>query len=359
MQKNYKIVDFNDKILSNILKNEYPDIFAQMNKEDYILEYDSFVEFRELIYEGDTVGFLTLDYFMNSKFLSCLNECYILPEYRGKGILFKIIKELLEEDSLRFYVRRPNQAFINFLLKHDLALKVAPDIISSHIKFIIKGEEIYSNKNIKRLYRKPNSNSSELIYYMAGFHMGLCSSFGVDPLTEIVKDNNTLMFSLPRKTDLKKFNLRKKLKTLSVNKINEIHYEYAIHNDMISEFNKSVSSRINENNDDVLIIGHGEETLIFENLKPNDAVRIDHAVEEEFRNSNLLYSSCETRFEYLLNHPEYIDKRIDVNLTEGFDSCPFCGVSLGDEPYCKTCGQALKPISLKSMFNEVIKNFKL
>ena len=48
--------------------------------------------------------------------------------------------------------------------------------------------------------------------------MGLCSIFGVNPLTEIAKNNNTLMFTLPRKSDLKRFNLRKKLKGLTVNK---------------------------------------------------------------------------------------------------------------------------------------------
>ena len=32
----------------------------------------------------------------------------------------------------------------------------------------------------------------------------------------ITKNNNTLMFTLPRKSDLKRFNLRKKLKGLTV-----------------------------------------------------------------------------------------------------------------------------------------------
>ena len=44
-----------------------------------------------------------------------------------------------------------------------------------------------------------------------------------------------------------------------------------------------MSSSLNENNDDVLIIGRGNETLIFENLKPNDAVRIENALENEFK----------------------------------------------------------------------------
>jgi len=60
----------------------------------------------------------------------------------------------------------------------------------------------------------------------------------VGPLTVIAKDNNTLMFTLPRKTDLKKYNPRKKLKSLTVYKINKIHYDFAINKDKIDEFNK-------------------------------------------------------------------------------------------------------------------------
>lgn len=356
IMQNYRIADFKDSTLTSVIQNDYPEIYKEMINEDYILEYDSFVEFRELIYNDNIVGFLTLDKFMPSEFLACLNECYILPEYRGKGILIKIIKELLEDENLRFYIRRPNYSFIKFLLKHGLALEVEPDIIFSHIKFIIKGEDIYSNKNIKRLYRKIDSDSKELIYYSAGFHIGLCSIFGVDPLTVIAKDNNTLMFTLPRKTDLKKYNPRKKLKSLTVYKINEIHYDFAINKDKIDEFNKKVSSKLNENNDDVLVIGHGDETLIFENLKPNDALRIDDAVEREFKKLNLYHSSFEIRFNYLLNHPENIDKTIDLDMNDEFEYCPFCGEYVDGDEYCKTCGQLVKPLSVKSMFKDLIKS---
>lgn len=355
MCSNYRIINYDGNDLSRILENNYSQIFDEMNNESYIVEYESFVEFRELIWEENVVGFLTLDTFLPSDFLLCLNECYILPEYRGKGILIDIIKELLEDESLRFYIRKPNYNFIKFLLKHNLAFEVAPDIVSSHIKFVFKGDETYSNKQIKRLYHKLNSDSEDLSYYSASFHMGLCSIFGVDPLTEIAKNNNTLMFTLPRKSDLKTFNLRKKLKGLTVNKIMEIQYDYAINNDRIAEFNTEVSSSLNENNDDVLIIGQGNETLIFENLKPNDAVRIENAVEDEFKKGNLSYSSADIRFDYLLHHPEEIDKTIDLNKDEeNIVSCPFCGESVEDEIYCETCGQVFEPISIKSMFKSLL-----
>ncbi|WP_458454095.1 GNAT family N-acetyltransferase [Methanobrevibacter sp.] len=357
--ENYRTIDFNENVLENILKNNYSDIYDEMIKEDYILEYNSFVEFRELLYKNKIVGFLTLDTFLHSDFLLCLNECYILPEYRGKGIMVNIINELLEDETQRFYIRKPNFNFIKFLLKYGYAFEVAPDIISSYIKFIIKGEETYSNKKIKRLYYKLNSNSKELVYYTAAFHMDYCSIFGVDPLTGIAKEDNTLIFTLPRKCDLKRFNLREKLKNLSVNKIMEIHYDFAINKDKIAKFNNKISSKLNGSNDDVLIIGHGDETLVFENLKPNDAVKIENAVENEIKNGNLNFSSGNIRFEYLLNNPEKINKTVNLEEnSENIDLCPFCGESIEDEEYCKKCGQQIKPLSMKSLFKDFLKSMK-
>lgn len=243
---NYNVVRY-DKDLNEVLANEYSLMFDEMKKEDYILEYDSFVEFRELIYDENIVGFLTLDTFLPDSECLCLNECYILPEFRGKGILIEIIKELLRDENIRFYIRKPNYSFIKFLLKYDLAFKVAPDIVVSHIKFVVRGNEKYLNKNIKKFYFKLNSQSSEFNFFAAGFHMRLCSVFFSDPFHMVAKKkHNILTFTEPRAEDFKKHNCRNQLKKLTLGKMNEIQYDYAINNDKIDKFNTKISVQLNE-----------------------------------------------------------------------------------------------------------------
>ena len=350
------IIEFENNDLNHILENKYDELLRNMKKEDYIIEYTSFYQFHELRCEGKTVGFFTLDTFMPSEIILCLNECYILPKYRGKDIFINIVKDYLENEKIRFYIRKPNKTFIRFLIKHSLAFEVAPDIITSHIKFITTGSETYSNKNIKRLYRKLNSETEQLIFYSAAFHMSLCSVFCIDPLLRIAKDANTLMVHNPRKEDLKKYSLRKKFKSLTVNKLFDIHYNYAINNDEIAEFNEKLSDELNENNDDILVIFNDDEVLVFENLKPNDAIRIEEDIKDNVIEGNLSFSTSEIRFEYLLNHPDKIGKSVEIKKGDEFDVCPFCGKTISSEEYCGTCGQLLGKMSMKSIFKDFIKN---
>ena len=346
------IIEFKNNDLNHVLEKEYDEIIRNMEKEDYIVEYTSFYQFHELKYDDKTVGFFTLDNFLPSEKLLCLNECYILPRYRGKDILINIIKDYLENEKIRFYIRKPNKNFIKFMIKHGLAFEVAPDIAVSHIKFITYGRETYSNKKIKRLYRSLNEENENLQYYSAGFHMGLCSVFCLDPFATICKNDSTLMLHFPRKEDLKKYNLRKKLKNITVNKLRDIQNDYAINKDKIDKFHAKLSDELNENNDDILVLGHGDDILVFENLKPNDGILIDQNVTEAFMNHNLNFSTCDIRFEYLLNHPEKIGKSITIEPDEQFDKCPFCESPVGDEEYCKTCGQLLEDVPIESIMND-------
>ena len=349
------IIEFKNNDLNYVLEKEYDEILRNMEKEDYIVEYPSFYQFHELKYDDKTVGFFTLDNFLPNEKLLCLNECYILPQYRGKNILINIIKDYLKDEKVVFYIRKPNKSFIKFLIKHGLAFEVAPDIAVSHIKFIAYGRETYSNKNIKKLYRRLNSKSKKVQYYSAGFHMELCSTFCVDPLTQICKDSNTLMLYVPRNTDLKKYNLENKLNDLTVNDLIDIQYDYAINNDKIDKFNAKLSDELNENNDDVLVVHHGDEILVFENLKPNDTILIENSIKEDIKARNLNFSTSDIRYEYLLNHPDKIDKNVTIEPGEQFDRCPFCESPVSDEKYCKKCGQILDILSMGSLLKDIVK----
>ena len=165
------------------------------------------------------------------------------------------------------------------------------------------------------------------------------------------------MLHVPRNTDLKKYNLENKLNDLTVNDIIDIQYDYAINNDKIDKFHAKLSDELNENNDDVLVIGYGDEILVFENLKPNDTILIENSINEDIIARNLNFSTSDIRFEYLLYHPEKIDKIVAIEAGEQFDKCPFCESPVGDEKYCKKCGQMLDILSMGSMLKDLTKVF--
>ena len=363
---NYNIVEYNES-LNEVLMNNYSDILTEMKKEDYMPEYDSFVQFRELKYENETVGFLTLDTFLPTDVCLCLNECYILPEYRGKGILIEIIKELLCDENIRFYIRKPNYSFMKFLVKYGLAMELPSNIVASHIKFVVKGSERFTNKNIKKLYRRLTSQASEFAFFAAGFNMDLCSVFFSDKFGLVAKKDNILTFANPRKEDLKKHKCRKKLNGLTLQKMNNIQYVYAINNDKMDEFNKKLSLELDEKNDDVLVfIDNNGEVRVNPNLKPNDMLEIFDAVEREFNSSNLSRSSMNVRIEYLLEHFDKINDSVDLSKfkhkEKDFISCPFCGeYCYRDDDTCKTCGQKVKSLFDKKdsfSFRNIFKNAK-
>ena len=357
---NSKIVTFDENKLSKVLENNYGEILKSMQKEDYILEYDSFCEFREILFDGKSVGFLTLDTFIPTEKSLCLNECYILPEFRGKNLLISIIREFLKDDSFSFYIRRPNYSFIKFLLKHDLAFEVSNNLVSSSIKFVVRADEAYSNKFIKRIYKKVLSQK-DLTYYAAAYHMDFCSVFFFDHIAGISKKPQTTVFVLPRKEDLKKHQARKKLNKLTIKGIEKIQYNYAINNDKIDEFNNKIKSD-DVNNEDFLVYGKNGEVIVNDNLKPNDLIKIDKAINREGNMGNLTDKSSELRMDYLLENIDKIDKKINYKKLKGnakhLAICPFCGnYCTNNDFYCAKCGQVViglfekksNPFSLKNI----------
>ena len=74
--------------LEKYLDSLHPQLIKSINKEKYMIDYDKFDLFHEITYDGDVVGFITLE---NDDLNTCMtiNECYILPEWRGNNLFFK------------------------------------------------------------------------------------------------------------------------------------------------------------------------------------------------------------------------------------------------------------------------------
>ena len=365
---NYKTVKFKTNNLSKILEKNYEEIYKSIEKENYIIEYNSFYEFREILFEDKTVGFLTLDTFMPTNVNLCLNEVYILPQYRGNDLLIGIIHELLQDKNITVYIRKPNYAFIKFLIKNELAFEISPNIAVSHVKFVVKVGEYYSNKNIKKLYHSKRFIDNDFVYYANGFHMDFCSVFFFDKWNEIVKIQAPLVFTNPRKEDVKTHSSRKKLHNLTESGIIKIYNIYKDKQDLISEFNEKLKNRLNENNEEKLVYEKDGEIVVRADLTSNDFLKIQKATMREESKGNLTSNSGELRIEYLLNNIDKLDKTVNLSKIKGNAKhlvvCPFCGEYCKKDTYCKKCGQIVtslfkhensNPFSLKNVMKRIQK----
>ena len=86
-----------------------------------------------------------------------------------------------------FYIRKPNYAFIKFLIKNELTFEISPNIAVNHMKFVVKVGEYYTNKNIKKLYHSKRFTDNNFVYYENGFNKDFCSVFFFDKWRGIVK----------------------------------------------------------------------------------------------------------------------------------------------------------------------------
>ena len=80
------------------LKTYYNYIYDSILEEGFILKYDKCNLFKELIYENKVVGFCSYDH--SREFITAaLNNIYILPEFRGKGIFLRELQKTMLEHN--------------------------------------------------------------------------------------------------------------------------------------------------------------------------------------------------------------------------------------------------------------------
>lgn len=188
----------NNKLLDDFLNTHYPEISKAIKKEGYNLDFLEYEFFREIRFENQIVGFITLKKFSSADNQFSIMDAYIIPEYRGNNLFFETLYFLLTFDNFEFYPRKPTKAFINVLLKNDFAFKLTSNFVVSYFKFIVDANnEIYKNPKIKRFYKKPD----DLFPYKANlFDMDLCSVMFRDPVLELVKYSDFFALTEPRKS---------------------------------------------------------------------------------------------------------------------------------------------------------------
>lgn len=290
--------------LEKYLDSLHPELIKSINKEKYMIDYDKFDLFHEILYDGDVVGFITLvNDDLNTRMI--INECYILPEWRGNNLFFKNYLDIIGSSEKRVFIRKPNKNIINVLLNNNMAFKMENDIVISYVDFIVQLKDTFKNSKIKHHYKKVKDD--ELTFIANLFDLNLSSVLFFDDKRIFSKYLDVLCICEARKYDLKKYSIRKKLKKIQPKYLDETF------------------------------------KVIFDNLK--DSFDFFKNLDENLSNSD------KTRTKFLNEHSEFKDKdshHIRPNHDFIFD-CPFCGeITQKSAIHCHTCGLNLEKTIIRN-----------
>lgn len=320
------------KTVSEILENLYPQISKEV-KKDYIIQYEDYDAFIEIENNGEIAGFYTLK---QTDGVGILNEFYILKNHRGNNLTFNHLLDFISVPNTPIVIRNPNQNMIRVLLKNDLAIKIGNDLIFSAFPLIASSKELYKNPKIKNAYR----NLGEETFMSAGFYdNNLKSVLSTDE--NLVKIEGALIVIEPRKNDIKKYGLRKKLKKVTMGLLDDKLLTIIDSIDDVQDFaDKRLRELIELNSIDNLITSDNIDALSKDNNISKEDLK--KSIEKSIKNGELDERCTKTRLAYLLENPEKINSDINKDLLP--DRCPFCGSDILDTySECPICGYNLNP----------------
>ena len=305
------------KTTSEILENDYPQILKEIQNEDYIIQYENYDAFCEIEYGNEVVGFYTLEQLEDA---TLLNEFYIIGDFRGKNITFDMILDFIAIPNTDFLIKNPNQSMIQTLLKHDLAMDIGNNIIFSAIPFIVSSNELYKNSKTKRAYR----NLSEEALLSANFYDNNLKCIITSNEGPVIKREGTLIVIEPRRNDMKKYGLRKKLKKITLKSLDEKMFIIYNSLDKVQEFAderyehimdlNSIDNIINENTIDSLSMKNNLDKRKLEQIREN--------IKKSISQGELNPRYTKTRLAYLIENPEKTNCEVNLDLLP--DKCPFC-----------------------------------
>ena len=103
----------------DLLKNNYGYIYDSIQREGFILKYNQCNLFKELVLDGNVVGFCSYDY--SREFItSALNNIYVLPEFRGNGLFLNELKRTMVENN-KPSIMEPTRLVVELLLRYGFA----------------------------------------------------------------------------------------------------------------------------------------------------------------------------------------------------------------------------------------------
>ena len=239
-----------------------------------------------------------------------------------------------------------------------MAGKISDNLVVSYIKFVVMIDTVYKNPKIKQFYKR----TDDKVPYKADlFDMDLCSVLFLDPVLEYVKFSDVFALTLPRKNDLKKYKLRKKLKRVNESYLDKIYDTHQESRDEVMEFSEDVERFIYETISVENVLGNSEELkpdfikyLNDNDLTEEDGFKIINHINKALDEGHLIPESCHSRMQYLVGNIDALDNILD----DESDDCPFCGSSnLDFIETCEFCGQIIREGDYSDELIEKINNF--
>ena len=113
------------------LDTDYREIMRNMlNDEFYIIQDKKYDIISEIRFNHDVVGFSASNFYEDYLIVEL---CYILPEYRGKGLFVDELYKLMNLTHKELLLNLPNRFTIESLINNNLAVKINDYLIKTSI----------------------------------------------------------------------------------------------------------------------------------------------------------------------------------------------------------------------------------
>lgn len=343
---NEEICRLNENDLHDVLKDNYPIILQAMENENYTIDYPKHLLFKELLFEGNPVGFVTLEllqYYSND---IALNECYIMPEYRGKGLLAKEIIELLETPNIRLFIRRPSKSIVKILLDNGLAVLALNNLAISFIPFMVESKDVFKGKKIRK-HVKSISLDNQLMYFSLAYDLKAGSVIFKNTLLYFPFENDKVLISKPRPIDG-----NKGAEKISPQYLKDLAKSIYLNKNLIADLKNDVYSRIRTDLSVENLIGDDNQlnlefiSLLDENnLSVEDGFKIRQDIINSLADGEIRHKGIKIRANYLMTDNAY-EHSDNMDL-----KCPHCENRIAF--YLKTCNVCGHDLTGENTFNSL------
>ena len=343
--KDYKIIyNWDNENLDDFIQSHYTDLYDFIMGERYVLDYLNFDLFREIKCEGEIIGFIALKILEEKRF--SIEECYIIPEFRKKGIIYDELLKLGSVPNVYLYARRPNYAFISMLKKHGACEKITENIVSTGIEIIADSTDVYVNDDIDFLYDLKRPVKDLFSDYVYDFDSKLI--FIQDMWGNITSNIGLIGIITPRTSDLKRYYYKKTFAKFNDYRIEKTSARLFHKHSQIENGWGAWESKLTKYNDIKAVAGSEKRLsdemswLLKDNaLECEIGFKIRNHILQAIDKVELKKKYSRARRDYLLENPSDIAKMVvdDIVRDENGIRCPFCG-QYSDRYYenCDHCG---------------------
>lgn len=340
----YYVEKANTDDLKEKLKNDYPEIYKSMQKENYTIEYPTYGHIQEIRDKDKVVGIMVLQKFKEISLKYALSEFYIIPKYRNENIILQSFIELITAANLEIYIRKPSKSLVKNLIDCSLAIPIGNSTVVSIIPFVCDTGEIFQNIRLKNYLVDIGDKYGEFIHVSNYYNLKYAGVIISRYPKFKAKKHPEIMLTTPQRNDLN-FNMRRKLKKLSVADLKNIAMDIRLYDEVESVLKKKVENSLNRyltidtfigtsSKLDDFIVRYLEEN----NLTKEDGFKIREKIAVALKNREIENINIMQRFEYLVN-PEITDPlMIGLSLP-----CPYCRNPIDYiQTSCINCGHDLK-----------------